>query len=52
MFRILYIPDGLLSDNTFRYREMAEGYIRYLVVCTTETRKRVSKEEFEIVFIS
>lgn len=51
MFRILYIPDGILSEDIFKSRDMAEGYIKYIVVCAAETRNRVSKEEFEIVFI-
>jgi hypothetical protein len=49
MFKILYIPTGEVIDESFRYRDLAESYIRFLVCTKENTKHFVTKEEFEII---
>lgn len=48
MFKILYIPTGEVIEENFRYRDLAEGYIRFMVCMKEYTTDSLVKEEFEV----
>ena len=52
MFKIIYIPNGEIIDENFKYRDLAEGYIRFLVCMKDQTTYSVMKEEFEVINVS
>jgi hypothetical protein len=49
MYKILYIPTGEILDESFKYRDLAESYIRFLVCIQENTKHSVIKEEYEII---
>jgi hypothetical protein len=51
MFKILYIPTGEVIEESFKYRDLAESYISFLVCMKEDTKHSVIKEEFEIIYI-